>query len=107
MKMPPSLQPFLSLVEWKNLALGDLDGDDRKNVLDLLLAAFDEEDPAKVSRKDIAEVLRRVKALADDFRRCADDDGQVSRNDSIAGEQTAREVLRELYPGRKKRGTGR
>jgi len=101
--MPPQLKPFLSEADWRSLRLGSLDRDDRKDVLELVLAAFDGEDPAKVTRKDIYEVLRRTKSLADDLRRSSEDEPCVGRKDAILAEEAARAVIREDRARRKRK----
>lgn len=101
MKMPPDLKPWLTPAQWRGLALHELDPDDRKCVLHILIGAFEGTDPKDITKKDLADVLRMTRTLADDFRECGDEETRVSKNDAIAAEATAREVLRDLRARRK------
>ena len=102
MKMPDQLSQFLTPAQWDSLGLHELEAEDRRCVLELLLHTFEGETPGKIDPKDLAEALRHVQGLADDFRICADVDTSVSRDQSIAADHAAGEVLRELQQDRKK-----
>ena len=96
MKMPPKLRPFLTPAQWRRLALGNLDPDDQKTVLDCLHAAFKGMEPKEVAKKDLGDVLEMTKSLADAFRVCGDDDDVVTKDDLIAARNTAKDVVRDF-----------
>ena len=102
MRMPNRLSQFLTPIQWESLRLNELDAEDRRCVVELLLHAFGGETPGKITPKDLAEALRHVQGLADDLRIIANGDMSVSRNESIAADYAEREVLRELRQARKK-----